>query len=137
MRLSKLLLLLAGLLPVFAGCIRDAHRPSVVLGRQENGKYQVKIVYLCPTARSVYLAGTFNNWTVPRMEDDTGNMQYLPVYKMKPGDNPGEWMIILDLPPGVQQYRFFVDLSRWEIDERNHLTIRRMDGVSCNYLIVK
>lgn len=119
------------------GCIREAYRPVEVLGKENNSKYRVRIRFFSPAAKSVYVAGTFNNWTVPRIGDDAKDMQYLPVYKMKPAGNRGEWELEFELPPGMQQYRFFVDLSRWEIDERNHLTIRSMDGTAYNYLIVK
>jgi len=123
---------------LLCGCIRNRYKPLVVIGRRANGKYLVKVTYHAPSARTVYLAGNFNNWTVPRVVDENRRQDsYYPVYKLKPTGTPGEWGLVLELPPGMHRYRFYIDLSRWEIDERNHLAIREAGGAAYNYVIVK
>lgn len=66
-----------------------------------------------PEARSVFLAGTFNNW----------NPDHHPAVK----DEKGIWRVRLALPPGEYLYRFIVD-GKWEMDIQNPRV--RVDGRS-------
>jgi 1,4-alpha-glucan branching enzyme len=56
-----------------------------------------------PDARSVFLAGDFNQW----------DMASHPLKR----DKDGVWSIAFDLHPGEYQYRFFVD-GEWRNDPR-------------------
>jgi 1,4-alpha-glucan branching enzyme len=56
---------------------------------------------LAPQARSVFLAGSFNQW----------NPSSHPLKK----DRQGIWKISLPLNPGRYEYRFFVD-GEWQND---------------------
>jgi 1,4-alpha-glucan branching enzyme len=57
-----------------------------------------------PGARTVSVAGSFNNWTVDAtpLQDPTGG---------------GIWEAVLDLAPGSYQYKFVIDGSTWKTDE--------------------
>ena len=56
-----------------------------------------RTVFSCvaPSAQAVFLAGTFNGWSL----DAT------PMVK----GNDGNWSVALDLPPGRFEYKFIVD----------------------------
>ncbi len=60
--------------------------------------------FRAPEAKSVYVAGDFNNWYV----DESCRMK----------QNNDEWCANLRLKPGVYQYRFIVD-GRWQEDPSN------------------
>lgn len=64
----------------------EAGPPRVVEGK-------VLFTYFAPGARSVSLRGSFNGW------GET------PMFR---GEN-GVWYVLLDLPPGRHQYKYFVD----------------------------
>ncbi len=54
---------------------------------------------LVPRARRVSLVGSFNRW-----KDDASPMQRGP---------DGDWVIALNLPPGVHAYLFYADGDWW------------------------
>lgn len=58
-----------------------------------------------PTAQSVYISGTFNEWTLN--EDCRMNK-----------DEQGRWSLRLPLNGGIYQYQFVVD-GRWQADPEN------------------
>ena len=60
-----------------------------------------------PNAKSVALAGTFNNW----------NTQSTPMSRK--GAN---WSVTIKLPPGTYLYKFVVDKNRWTVDPENSKT---------------
>jgi hypothetical protein len=66
-----------------------------------------------PQARSVYLAASFNGWSI----DDKSLMKRL--------DN-GTWFKIASLPEGVYKYKFVVD-GKWLEDPAN--TLKDKDGL--------
>jgi hypothetical protein len=61
--------------------------------------------YYDPSAYSVSLAGTFNNW----------DSQALGMTK----DEEGTWRVVVDLPPGRYEYKFVVNGSDWMADPDN------------------
>ncbi|MGC8990828.1 MAG: glycogen-binding domain-containing protein [Verrucomicrobiia bacterium] len=69
-------------------------KKSTSPARLASGK-KVGLEYRAPDAKSVCVAGTFNNWQT----DAT---------PMKPQPD-GLWTIELELPPGTYEYRFVVD----------------------------
>lgn len=70
---------------------------------QVTGLREVEFVLETTNARSVHLAGDFNNWDVSG----------LPLQM----ESPGRWRVTVPLPPGVHQYRFLVD-GQWVDDQR-------------------
>jgi 1,4-alpha-glucan branching enzyme len=64
-------------------------------------KKEVEFKYHAPSARSVKLAGDFNNW----------DSQSLSAKK----DKKGIWRVKLVLTPGSYQYKFLVD-GQWQND---------------------
>lgn len=64
---------------------------------------EVEFIYESPTAKEVYLAGDFNNWSV----------NSLPMGK----DENGVWRLCLPLAVGRHEYRYMVD-GEWQNDPR-------------------
>lgn len=60
-----------------------------------------------PRARTVALAGTFNNW----------NAQSTPLTR-----KGADWSVSIKLPPGKQLYKFVIDGERWTVDPENPQT---------------
>lgn len=83
--------------PQREGKIKVASAPIV-----KNG--EVTFTYQNPNATSVYLAGSFNNWST------TAN----PMIKNK----YGVFVLKLRLPPGTYQYKYVVD-GNWTPDPNN------------------
>lgn len=70
-----------------------------------------------PEAGAVFLGGEFNNW------DQTKH----PMKK----DKKGVWKVSLSLPPGIHQYRFFVD-GEWRTDPAcSEFVGNPFGGVNC------
>jgi 1,4-alpha-glucan branching enzyme len=65
-----------------------------------------------PDANEVLLSGTFNNWN----END---------YRMYRTDTG--WQLVLQLPPGIHEYRFIVD-GRWMEDPTNQKRVENEFG---------
>jgi 1,4-alpha-glucan branching enzyme len=66
-------------------------------------RQSVRLEFMNPAARSVSIAGTFNNWS-------PGATEMLPV-------GEGRWLKVLVLDPGVYEYRLVVD-GEWMPDPR-------------------
>lgn len=74
-----------------------------------------------PSARFVTLAGDFNGWggtvygkydpNIDRMYDDGTHGDRVA------GD--GIWSLLKKLPPGIYQYKFVIDGTRWILDPSN------------------
>ena len=62
---------------------------------------EVNFEYAAPSARRVFLVGTFNDWS----------QEACPLRKGK----SGKWSTTLSLAPGRYEYRYFVD-GVWECD---------------------
>jgi|SRR5579883_747824 1,4-alpha-glucan branching enzyme len=62
---------------------------------------EVEFAYESPTAKEVYLAGDFNNWS----------FNSLPMRK----DEKGVWLLRLPLTVGRHEYRYIVD-GDWQND---------------------
>jgi len=60
-----------------------------------------------PRAKSVALAGTFNNW----------NAQSTPLAR-----KGADWSVSTKLPPGKYLYKFVIDGERWTVDPENSQT---------------
>ncbi|MCK5216109.1 MAG: hypothetical protein KAR05_12245, partial [Candidatus Omnitrophica bacterium] len=66
-----------------------------------------------PEARSVYVTGSFNDWSL----DESCRMQ----------QENGKWIVNLQLKPGVYKYQFIVD-GRWREDPSNSKQERNSFG---------
>ena len=66
-----------------------------------NARKRVTFTLHAPGAKSVFLAGSFNDWAV------TGR----PMKR----DDMGTWKTQVDLEPGTHEYRFVVD-GEWQDD---------------------
>lgn len=69
-------------------------------------KQRIKFTFNAPEAKSVHIAGSFNNW----------NMNSDPLSQSKEEKAGGTWSKVLYLEPGVYEYRFVVD-GLWHNDE--------------------
>ena len=67
------------------------------------GSKKIVFEYYAPLARLVYVAGTFNDWS----------LESCPLKK----DKSGKWRTELALPLGRYEYRYRVD-GIWENDQR-------------------
>lgn len=79
--------------------------PSMAGGRTAAGTKPVVFEYFDPGARTVAVAGDFNQW----------NPSARPLRR----DAGGRWSVSVKLPPGTYHYRFVVDGDRWVEDPMN------------------
>jgi len=70
-------------------------------------------VLKAPQAKSVYVTGSFNDWSL----DENCRMS----------NNEGVWILKVDLKPGIYKYQFIVD-GRWQEDPANTNTERNSFG---------
>lgn len=68
-------------------------------------KKRVTFTFHAPEAKSVHIAGSFNEW----------NINSDPLRQGKKDRAKGTWKKILYLEPGVYEYRFIVD-GEWHDD---------------------
>jgi alpha-amylase/alpha-mannosidase (GH57 family) len=71
----------------------------------EHTKGGVIFRFYAPEAKSVNLAGTFNNWAP----------NALPMRRR----DKGIWEAVIKLPPGIYQYKFVIDGTKWREDPKN------------------
>lgn len=60
----------------------------------------VRFVLVQPAARSVALAGSFNQWSASS-------------HPLVRGGSRGMWTVVVPLPPGAHRFMFVVDGTRW------------------------
>jgi hypothetical protein len=94
-------------LPVAASLVVAAGLFALVLQRDDEGRVEaptlsVELELPAAEARTVSVAGDFNEWQNTRMSR---------------GED-GVWRIRLSLPPGRYQYAFVVDEDKWVADPR-------------------
>jgi len=82
----------------------------------------IDLAVLAPDAQSVSVVGEFNDWRV-----DSHPLQ------LKDRET---WHITLQLPPGVYQYKFVIDGTRWEDDADNPKRTMNEFGTSNSILEV-
>ncbi|MBP9854126.1 MAG: AAA family ATPase [Candidatus Omnitrophica bacterium] len=82
--------------------------------RQEiNGLTTIRFSIEAPEAKSVYVTGSFNDWSL----DDTCRMK----------EKDGQWEAEIPLKPGLYKYQFIVD-GVWKEDPRNNRKERNSFG---------
>lgn len=97
------------LLPACAelGVVQDRLAPKQI----EGGK--VLFQYYSPSARTVTVAGTLNNWEYRQDQSRT-------IYMKK--NDKGIWDATVQLAPGRYHYKFVIDYQTWVLDDNNPLT---------------
>lgn len=122
------------LILLLVSCVQDRVKPYVLQERSQ-GKVLVKINFRAPSARDVYVAGTFNDWTVPRYKDEAFSHPELRPYRMeRHGDI---WSVVIPMSLGLQYYKFYVDFIYWRIDETSHEKTQSLNGDWRNIVFVK
>lgn len=91
--------------------------------KKKTGEQSVEFSYYAPEARSVYLAGKFNDW-------DTGS---IPMKKRK----DGTWKTTLKLASGRYEYKFFVDGSWAQDVQQDRETVDNEFGTKNNVIGVE
>ncbi len=84
------------LLVLIAGCAPKSLEPVLM-------KDGVRFSYSAPSAKSVFIAGSFNHW------DPSADA-------LKGPDRNGVWTIVLPFSPGRYEYRFVVNGKDWVLD---------------------
>ena len=104
--------------PTEAKGTKEAYVPSVrmqELIQQETSEFlgSTAFVLKAPLAKSVYVTGSFNDWSL----DESCRMS----------NNEGVWTLKVNLKPGVYKYQFIVD-GKWQEDPSNTSTERNSFG---------
>src|ERR1039458_5016151 len=81
----------------------------------------VEFILHMPQARSVAVAGTFNDWDVSRLS-------------MSPGPG-GAWKVTVWLPAGRYEYRFVVD-GQWMSDPGARESVQNTFGSTNSVLVI-
>lgn len=83
---------------------RFSNRMKSMVAEEMNGIRSMKFTLDAPEARSVYVTGSFNDWSL----DEKCRMKV----------ENGQWVVDVGLRPGVHKYQFIVD-GRWREDPAN------------------
>lgn len=89
--------------------------------KEKTTKKRVNFSFYAPEAKSVSLAGDFNNWDV----------NSTPLKK----DAKGMWKKSLSLAPGRYEYKFFVD-GDWKEDPKCSSSVSNIFGTQNSVLIL-
>ena len=79
----------------------DEPHQNAHMEHSSHNRVPVTLSFLHPTARSVFIAGTFNDW----------NAQAEPLQAL----GNGRWQRETNLSPGIYEYRYVVD-GEWQAD---------------------
>ena len=82
----------------------------------QDPKQSVRLAVSLDVPGPLYIAGTWNNWSV----------EATPMKKSR----NGAWMATLRLPPGEYQYRYFAG-GRWYTDESTELVPNEFGEFNC------
>lgn len=98
---------------------------EISVAAPQEAHHEPKVIFklLAPEAKTVHLAGNFNDWAI----DNAALMKKL--------DN-GTWIKILTLEPGDYSYKFVVD-GKWIEDPNNTLTKENEYGGKDSLILVK
>ncbi len=127
----KLLVLIAtvSLLSFFAsGCvvwksIKDRYKPYEMTDEMKGGKRKVKFTFDSLSSKTVYLAGTFNNWAADPASVSANETKNV-VINLKKDSKSGYWEIYWYLSPGKYQYKYVLDGGTWQYDQN---TLEKVD----------
>ncbi len=90
-----------------------APAPSASAAGPKKMKAGFEFSFRAPTAKSVHIAGDFNNWA----ENNNGSVTN-PQYMMNKGSD-GIWRKTIPLSAGKHTYKFIMDGSNWTPDPNN------------------
>ncbi len=113
--------------PISIPVAEPVYEPSTrmqELVKEETNDFIKKATFVikAPEAQSVYVTGSFNDWSL----DETCLMR----------NNNGLWTLDLDLKPGTYKYQFIID-GKWQEDPENKKTERNSFGDINSLLEVK
>ncbi|HDS09781.1 MAG TPA: hypothetical protein ENN73_06080 [Firmicutes bacterium] len=94
----------------------------------------VLFTYEAPYAKSVTIAGDWNNWGGT---SSAGGRYDLNIGKMTDEDGDGVWEVLIpysEIGPGRHQYKFVIDSNTWVLDPNNFET--STEGGFTNSLII-
>lgn len=91
----------------------------------------VTFILKSPAARTVQVAGDWNNWG--RGDAESGEVL---VGLMERDEGDGLWKSTLKLEPGRYRYRFLINESYWILDPNNPRVIDDTRGGKANLLIM-
>ena len=86
-----------------------SQRMKDVIGEVSEGLFHTTFSLHAPQAQSVYVAGSFNDWSL----NDSGRMTR---------SSDGHWALRLPLTSGEYQYQFVID-GRWQPDPANERSV--------------
>ena len=90
--------------------------------REKAKEKPIDLVFNHPNARSVCVAGSFNNWDQSKTP-------------MQKGNDGSSWKVTVPLRPGRYEYRFVVD-GQWMSDPNAKETTRNDYGSTNSVLVV-
>ncbi|MEW5693866.1 MAG: hypothetical protein AB1765_11300, partial [Candidatus Hydrogenedentota bacterium] len=99
--------------------IRYIFVANPLTSNQKVEEYKYEFSYYAPSASSVYVAGTFNNWDI----------QAFPLSN----DGSGTWVGYIYLSPGYYEYKFIIN-GNWEGGNNRSFTIENRKAVIGNIL---
>jgi 1,4-alpha-glucan branching enzyme len=117
--LKQIILSLSGLALLLAGCTKV----SIPLTGPTIGSSGIRFCLLDKKAKTVSVAGTFNNWDIA-------------AHFLTKGPD-GYWSIELPLPKGRYQYLFVIDQKIWLSDPRLETVIDDGFGQKNSLLVVE
>ena len=85
----------------------------------------------CPSARTVQVAGNWNNWA--NGDADQGEVL---VGSMEEEDGTGIWELSIELFTGRYRYKYLIDEVRWVLDPGNPRVVDDGRGGKANLLIM-
>ena len=84
-------------------------------------KRRITFTFRAPEAKSVHIAGSFNDW----------NIDSEPLSQGKDGRASGTWKRVLYLEPGVYEYRFIVDGVWFDDPDATESWTNEFGSVNC------
>lgn len=87
--------------------------------------------FKAPSARTVQIAGDFNNWAMGDAESGE-----VLVGLMKSGVRGGIWEVTMELEPGRYRYMFLVNEISWVLDPQNPRVVDDGMGGKANLFIM-
>lgn len=94
--------------------IKDRYQPYRMVGKSE-GKTLVEFTFDAPSAESVHLAGSFNNWTTPGATVPSGETKNIPI-EFKKDPLSGYWKVVFPIAPGKYPYKMIINKTIWKED---------------------
>lgn len=115
-RRLKFVMLVLLLTVFFSSClildaIKDRYIPYKMVGMAEDGRVLVNFVFDAPSAKSVWLAGSFNNWASGKGSPIYPDVELIQGGRviMEKDEKTGYWTATIPLKPGRYPYKYVID----------------------------